>query len=90
MNCSFARQRREKIARRKRGAGKRREERRTLFMNFETTLRGHCGMAAPMDLVAARDGYGFLRGRPGFLFGNDSNAAFFGSTAGLKSGYFAM
>ena len=46
MNFSFARQRREKIARRKRGAGKRREGRRTLWANFETMLRGRCGTAA--------------------------------------------
>ena len=90
MNFFFARQRREKIARRKRGAGERREGRRTLLADFETALRRRCGMTALTNLVAASDGYGFLRGRPGLLLGNAICAAFFGSTSGLKSGYFAM
>lgn len=64
--------------------------RRTIYGNPKTTLRRRCGMATLKDLFYSCSGYGFFRGRPGFLFGDASIAAFFGSMAGLKSGYFAM
>ena len=75
---------REKIARRKGGG------RRTIYGNPKTTLRRRCGMATLKGLFYSCSGYGFFRGRPGFLFGDASIAAFFWSMAGLKSGYFAM
>ena len=67
------------------------ERKENPFVNFGTnappTLR-HGSADCPWSICCS--GYGFLRGRPGFLFGRASRAAFFGSTAGLKSGYFAM
>ena len=70
--------------------GGRRRGRRTIYGNPKTTLRRRCGMATLKGLFYSCSGYGFFRGRPGFLFGDASIAAFFGSMAGLKSGYFAM
>ena len=75
----------------KKGCGGRKEWKENPFVNFGTkapqALR-HGSADCPWSIRCR--GYGFLRGRPGFLFGRASRAAFFGSTAGLKSGYFAM
>ena len=75
----------------KKGLGGEEERKENPFVNFGTnappTLR-HGSADCPWSICCS--GYGFLRGRPGFLFGRASRAAFFGSTAGLKSGYFAM
>ena len=75
----------------KKGCGGKEEWKENPFVNFGTkapqALR-HGSADCPWSIRCR--GYGFLRGRPGFLFGRVSRAAFFGSTAGLKSGYFAM
>ena len=75
----------------KKGCGGKEEWKENPFVNFGTkapqALR-HGSADCPWSIRCR--GYGFLRGRPGFLFGRSSRAAFFGSTAGLKSGYFAM
>ena len=75
----------------KKGCGGKEEWKENPFVNFGTkapqALR-HGSADCPWSIRCR--GYGFLRGRPGFLFGRASRAAFFGSTAGLKSGYFAM
>ena len=75
----------------KKGCGGKEEGRKNPFVNFGTkalqALR-HGSADCPWSIRCR--GYGFLRGRPGFPFGRASRAAFFGSTAGLKSGYFAM
>ena len=75
----------------KKGCGGKEEGKENLFVNFWTkapqTLRH--GSADCLWSIRCR-GYGFLRGRPGVLLGRANMAAFFGSTTGLKSGYFAM
>ena len=75
----------------KKGCGGKEEGRKNPFVNFGTkalqALR-HGSADCPWSISCR--GYGFLRGRPGFLLSWASRAAFFGSTAGLKSGYFAM
>ena len=75
----------------KKGCGGKEEGKENPFVNFWTkapqTLR-HGSADCPWSIRCR--GYGFLRGRPGFLLGRANMAAFFGSTTGLKSGYFAM
>ena len=75
----------------KKGCGGKEEGKENPFVNFGTKApqalrQGSADCPWP---IRCR-GYGFLRGRPGFLLGRAGRADFFGSTAGLKSGYFAM